>query len=200
MSQTTAPSGLLGQALTEKSAQLITLLQGKLGSQILSSSVELGDAVIKIPAQGALQFFQLLKLDSELQFNLLVDVTAVDWLDSQDDRFQVVYQLLSLVTKFRLRVLIDLPEAQPEVDSIVSLWPGANYLEREVWDMYGIKFRGHPELKRILMYEEFDGHPLRKDYPVQGKQPRIPLRAAEVRNTALDMARPALVGINPRKK
>jgi NADH-quinone oxidoreductase subunit C len=200
VSQTTAPSGLLGQALTEKSAQLITLLQGKLGSQILSSSVELGDAVIKIPAQGALQFFQLLKLDSELQFNLLVDVTAVDWLDSQDDRFQVVYQLLSLVTKFRLRVLIDLPEAQPEVDSIVSLWPGANYLEREVWDMYGIKFRGHPELKRILMYEEFDGHPLRKDYPVQGKQPRIPLRAAEVRNTALDMARPALVGINPRKK
>lgn len=200
MSQTTAPSGLLGQALTEKSAQLITLLQGKLGSQILSSSVELGDAVIKIPAQGALQFFQLLKLDSELQFNLLVDVTAVDWLDSQDERFQVVYQLLSLVTKFRLRVLIGLPEAQPEVDSIVSLWPGANYLEREVWDMYGIKFRGHPELKRILMYEEFDGHPLRKDYPVQGKQPRIPLRAAEVRNTALDMARPALVGINPRKK
>lgn len=200
MSQTTAPSGLLGQGLSQKSAQLISLLQGKLGSQILSSSVELGDAVIKISAQGALQFFQLLKLDSELQFNLLIDITAVDWLDSREERFQVVYQFLSLVTKFRLRVLIDLPEVQPEVDSIVSLWPGANYLEREVWDMYGIKFRGHPELKRILMYEEFDGHPLRKDYPVQGKQPRIPLRAAEVRNTALDMARPALVGINPRKK
>jgi NADH:ubiquinone oxidoreductase subunit C len=73
-------------------------------------------------------------------------------------------------------------------------------MEREAWDMYGVTFKGHPDQRRILMYDEFEGHPLRKDYPVQGKQPRIPLRSPEVRNTAVDMARPNLVSINRRAK
>ncbi len=191
--------GLIGAALAKKSADLVALLQSKFGSEILAGRVELGDAVVQMAPSRILEIFKLLKLDAELRFNLLVDVTAVDWLDARENRFEVVYQLLSLSTGHRVRVLVELPEERPEIDSIASLWPGANFLEREVWDMYGIKFRGHPDLKRILMYEEFDGHPLRKDYPVQGKQPRIPLRAPEVRNTALDMQRPALVSINPRK-
>ena len=91
------------------------------------------------------------------------------------------------------------PENDPVVDSMVELWPGADFMEREVWDMYGIKFKGHPDLRRILMYDEFVGHPLRKDYPVQAKQPRVPLLNPEVRNTAVDMKRAALVTINPRK-
>jgi NADH:ubiquinone oxidoreductase subunit C len=73
-------------------------------------------------------------------------------------------------------------------------------MEREAWDMFGVEFRGHPNLRRILMYDEFQGYPLRKDYPVQGKQPRIPLRAPEVRNTAADMKRAELVAINPRRR
>jgi NADH-quinone oxidoreductase subunit C len=193
-------SGLTGEALARKSAELITLLQSKLGSHIVEAKVDLGDAVIRISPDGSLEFFKLLKLDSELRFNLLIDITVVDWLDQRDNRFDVVYQFLSLETLFRVRVSIGVPEEKPEVESVVSLWSGANYFEREAWDMYGVTFHGHPDMRRILMYDEFEGYPLRKDYPVQGKQPRIPLRSPEVRNTALDMNRPALVSINTKKK
>ena len=91
-------------------------------------------------------------------------------------RFVVVYHFLSLPLKHRLRVEVpvgEVEEADPEVDSLSSLWAGADWLEREVWDMFGIRFRGHQNLKRILMYEEFVGHPLRKDYPVNKRQPLI---------------------------
>jgi NADH-quinone oxidoreductase subunit C len=86
-------------------------------------------------------------------------------------RFMVVYHFFSLRLKHRLRLEVPVVEADSEVDSLESLWSGANWLEREVWDMFGIRFRGHPNLKRILMYEEFAGHPLRKDYPVNRRQP-----------------------------
>ena len=89
-------------------------------------------------------------------------------------RFAVVYHFFSMSHKHRLRLQVPVEdETSPELDSLVSLWPGANWLEREVWDMFGIGFRGHPNLKRILMYEEFEGHPLRKDYPVRKRQPLI---------------------------
>jgi len=90
-----------------------------------------------------------------------------------ESRFAVVYHFFSLVHKHRLRLVIPVDEAVAEVDSLTSLWSGANWLEREVWDMFGIRFRGHPNLKRILMYEGFEGHPLRKDYPVKKRQPLI---------------------------
>jgi NADH-quinone oxidoreductase subunit C len=88
-------------------------------------------------------------------------------------RFAVVYHFFSLPLKHRLRVEVPLEEADAVVDSLTPLWKGANWLEREVWDMFGIRFRGHPDLKRILMYEEFEGHPLRKDYPVDKRQPLV---------------------------
>ena len=91
-------------------------------------------------------------------------------------RFVVVYHFFSLALKHRLRLEVpvgEVGEAEPEVDSLTSLWAGADWFEREVWDMFGIRFRGHPNLKRILMYEEFVGHPLRKDYPVNKRQPLI---------------------------
>jgi NADH-quinone oxidoreductase subunit C len=88
-------------------------------------------------------------------------------------RFVVVYHLFSLPLKHRLRLEVPVDETDAELDSVTSLWAGANWLEREVWDMFGIRFRGHPNLKRILMYEEFAGHPLRKDYPVNRRQPLI---------------------------
>ena len=88
-------------------------------------------------------------------------------------RFVVAYHFFSLKHKHRLRLVVPVEEAKPELDSLTSLWPGADWLEREVWDMFGIRFLGHPNLKRILMYEEFEGHPLRKDYPVNKRQPLI---------------------------
>ncbi len=88
-------------------------------------------------------------------------------------RFAVVYHFFSTAHKHRLRLVVPVEESVAEVDSLTDLWPGANWLEREVWDMFGITFRGHPDLKRILMYEEFEGHPLRKDYPVNKRQPLI---------------------------
>ena len=92
-------------------------------------------------------------------------------------RFVVVYHFFSMTHKHRLRLVVPVEEnpagKTEEVDSLADLWLGANWLEREVWDMFGIVFRGHPDLKRILMYEEFEGHPLRKDYPVKKRQPLI---------------------------
>jgi len=88
-------------------------------------------------------------------------------------RFVVVYHLFSLPLKHRLRLEVPVDETDAEVDSVTSLWAGADWLEREVWDMFGIRFRGHSNLKRLLMYEEFVGHPLRKDYPVNKRQPLI---------------------------
>ena len=88
-------------------------------------------------------------------------------------RFVVVYHFYSMTLKHRLRLVVPVDEDVAEVDSLTSLWPAANWLEREVWDMFGINFRGHPDLKRILMYDEFEGHPLRKDYPVKKRQPLV---------------------------
>jgi len=91
----------------------------------------------------------------------------------REARFAVVYHFYSVKHKHRLRLVVPVEEAEAELDSLTSLWPGADWLEREVWDMFGIRFRGHPNLKRILMYGEFEGHPLRKDYPVNKRQPLI---------------------------
>jgi NADH-quinone oxidoreductase subunit C len=88
-------------------------------------------------------------------------------------RFAVVYHFYSMALKHRLRLVVPVEESAAEVDSLSSLWPGADWLEREVWDMFGIRFRGHPDLRRILMYDGFEGHPLRKDYPVKRRQPLI---------------------------
>jgi NADH-quinone oxidoreductase subunit C len=97
-----------------------------------------------------------------------------DRLVSGDEyRFEVVYHFYSSANNRRLRVKVPLSSADPVLDSLTGLWASANWFEREVWDMFGVKFTGHPNLKRILMYEEFNGHPLRKDYPVRKRQPLI---------------------------
>lgn len=137
--------------------------------------------------------FQTLRDNQKFFFNMLIDITAVDWMDKRSPRFEVVYQLLSLTHMHRLCVKVSVEESKAEVDTVSDLWPAANFLEREVWDMFGIAFKGHPDLRRILLYDEFVGHPLRKDYPIQKKQPRIPLRYPETRNDSLDMSREPIV-------
>ena len=98
---------------------------------------------------------------------------AEPWPGPPKERFTVVYHFYSTTHKHRLRLVVPVDESVAEVDSLTPLWPAANWLEREVWDMFGIRFRGHPDLKRILMYDGFEGHPLRKDYAVKKRQPLI---------------------------
>jgi len=109
----------------------------------------------------------LLKEDPACSFNFLSDITCVDWYPSEP-RFEVIYHLLSIPNKERVRLKVKLDSASPTVESLTPVWPGANYFEREVFDLFGVRFTGHPYLRRIMMPEDWEGHPLRKDYPVEG--------------------------------
>jgi NADH-quinone oxidoreductase subunit C len=109
----------------------------------------------------------LLRDEPDCPFNYCSDVTCVDWYPSEP-RFEVIYHLLSIPNKERVRLKVRLDGNSPVVESVTSVWPGANYFEREVFDLFGIRFTGHPYLRRILMPEDWEGHPLRKDYPVEG--------------------------------
>ncbi len=109
----------------------------------------------------------LLRDDAACPFNYLSDVTCVDWYPAEP-RFEVIYHLLSIPQKERVRLKVRLAGDAPAVESITSVWPGANFFEREVYDLFGVRFTGHPYLRRIQMPEDWEGHPLRKDYPVEG--------------------------------
>jgi len=108
-------------------------------------------------------------LRDEFAFDMLSDLTAIDWSQAASPRFTVVYHLLSTTTHDYIRVTADCPsDAEPSVPSVTSLWPGANWHEREVFDMFGIGFAGHPDLRRILMWDGYPHHPLRKEFPLAG--------------------------------
>jgi NADH-quinone oxidoreductase subunit C len=109
-------------------------------------------------------------------FDIFLDVTAVDWI-GQEPRFEVVHHFYSTVHKARVRLKLRVPESDPSVDSLVPLYGSAAFMERECHDMYGIRFRGNADLRPILLYEGFVGHPLRKDYPKQQEQPLVPYRS-----------------------
>ncbi|HEY6763706.1 MAG TPA: NADH-quinone oxidoreductase subunit C [Candidatus Sulfotelmatobacter sp.] len=109
----------------------------------------------------------LLRDDAECSMNFLSDITCVDWYPAEP-RFEVVYHLLSIRNKERVRLKVRLNSASPTIESITPVWAGANYFEREIFDLFGIRFNGHPYLRRMLMPEDWEGHPLRKDYPVEG--------------------------------
>ena len=100
-------------------------------------------------------------------YNFLEDVTAVDWYPSEP-RFQIVYHILSIPLKQRIRLVVRLDSDEAALDSITLVWPSANFYEREIFDLFGVHFGGHPNLRRIMMPEDWNGHPLRKDYPVEG--------------------------------
>jgi NADH-quinone oxidoreductase subunit C len=116
----------------------------------------------------------LLKNNPELQFNLCEDVTAVDWARKKE-RFTIVYHIFSMQNKFRLVLRTDVDESECAVDSVSSVWRTANWHEREVYDMFGIHFNNHPDLRRMYMPEDFEYHPLRKDFPLMGIPGSLPL-------------------------
>ena len=130
-----------------------------------------GQVVARVPAEAWQPFAAAAR---DFGFEMCVDITAVDWLRARPRRFEVVANLVSVSQRLRLRMITDVDGETPLLSSLTSVWPGANFAEREVYDMFGITFEGHPDLTRILMPDEWEGHPLRKDFdtgsvPVQFK-------------------------------
>jgi NADH-quinone oxidoreductase subunit C len=157
------------------SAALRQLLQA-LPDAVLATHAQHGDATASVDAARVVEVLRFLRDTHGLEFDVLADLCAVDYLGHPDHagpRFEVVYHLLSTRELQRVRIKAGVPEVPCQIDSCVPVWPAANWLEREVFDLYGIRFRDHPDLRRLLLYEEFEGHPLRKDYPKERRQPLV---------------------------
>jgi NADH-quinone oxidoreductase subunit C len=187
---------------------LMQTVLDRLGDRVLEHHDFRGDDRIHVRREDILRVGRILRDDPALAFNMLMDVTVVDYFGQPDDfetkrevwdrhlvrmrrqpqrrhelvlppmgpheRFAVVYHLNSLTLHHRLRIKCRVPENDPTIDSLTPIWPGANWLEREAYDLYGIRFHGHPDLRRIYLYDEFVGHPLRKDYHKHAEQPIEP--------------------------
>ena len=158
---------------------MITLadLRERFGAAAVETHDQHGDHTIVVGRESLIDVLRQCRDLPALGFDMLTDLTAVDYLKfpGREDgpRFEVVYHLYSLARNHRLRVKVRVEEDDAVVPTAVSIWPIANWLEREVWDMFGVRFEGHPDLRRLLLYEEFVGHPLRKDYPINRRQPLI---------------------------
>ncbi len=161
------------------SQRLLDRAHAVLGAKITSSHSFHGDDTIVVESADIYEALSTFKTDAEAKLDFLVDLTAVDYYGhaTKDHRFEVVYHLRAMSTGERLRVKAELDDnedgTEPTIASIHDLWKCANWMEREVFDMFGIKFKAHPDLRRILMYEEFIGYPLRKDYPKDKRQPLV---------------------------
>jgi len=156
---------------------ILRRLTATFGDRIAESHDHPGDPTAVVERSAVLDVLRFCRDDPEIRFDVLMDLTAVDYLRYPGrefgPRFEVVYHLYSLPHNHRVRLKVRVEEDDAQVPSAVGLWPIANWFEREVWDMFGIRFDDHPDLRRLLMYEEFQGHPLRKDYPVSKRQSLI---------------------------
>ena len=140
-------------------------LKEKFASSVLDVKEFRGEVTVTVKKEDVVAILRCLR--DELRYNFLTDVTAVDYL-GKEPRFMVVYNLYSIPNKDRLRVKAPVAEGDCTIDTATTLWDSANWLERETYDLFGITFVGHPDLRRILMTDDWVGHPLRKDYPLQG--------------------------------
>ena len=158
-------------------SDILARLQERFGAAVLATHAEHGDHTLLVDLGTLPEVLRFCRDDAVLRFDMLMDLTAVDYLTypGREDapRFEVVYHLYSVPHNHRVRIKAGVEEDAPVVPTAVPLWPIANWLEREVWDMYGLHFAEHPDLRRLLLYEQFEGHPLRKDYPVTRRQPLI---------------------------
>lgn len=146
---------------------ILNRLQTALPNVPLEFSEYKNELTLQVQKNDIVEVCKVLKNDSELKFIQCEDVTAIDWA-KREDRFTVVYHLFSLKNRFRLVVKADVDESDCNINSVSSVWRAANWHEREAYDMYGIHFNNHPDLRRMYMPEEFEYHPLRKDFPVLG--------------------------------
>ena len=151
-------------------AAILDRLRTRFGAAVVETHAHRGDHTAVVERAAIVDVLRLCRDEPDLAFDMLSDLTAVDYLKfpGREDgpRFEVVYHLYSLRHNHRVRLKVRVDEDDAVVPTAVDLWPIANWLEREVWDMFGVRFEGHPDLRRLLMYEEFVGHPLRKDYPI----------------------------------
>jgi NADH-quinone oxidoreductase subunit C len=153
---------------------LIGEIRAALGEALESVADSFGDTVLVIRPGDVRRAMAALR-GAPFDYAVLLDLTCVDFA-AQEGRYELVYHLYSLSRNVRLRLKAPVPAGQPSVGTLVGLWKNAEWLEREVFDMFGVRFEGHPYLRRILTYEGFEGHPLRKSYPWRLEQPRIPLK------------------------
>ncbi len=153
-------------------SQALRRLLEALSDAVLETHAKLGDATAQIDASRIVDVARLLRDDPDLQFEMLTDLTCVDYIE-QEPRFEVVYHFYSVARNRRVRIKARVTADVCQIDSLIDLYPSADWMEREVWDMYGVRFEGHPDLRRLLLYEEFEGHPLRKDSPKERRQPLV---------------------------
>ncbi|MFI5300229.1 MAG: NADH-quinone oxidoreductase subunit C [Polyangiales bacterium] len=161
------------------SAIVLEKLKSQFGAAIVETGTSHGDEFAVVEPSKWHDVAKFLRDDAACDMSLFIDVTAVDY-PTRTPRFEVVMHLCSLHKGHRIRVKARIDEGSkgepPAIRSVADVWAGANWMEREAWDMFGVKFEGHPDLRRILLYEEFEGHPLRKDYQAQHTQPLVPYR------------------------
>lgn len=168
------------------SKQVLEKLQAKFGAAIKETHSHLGDDTALVDVDSWKPICEFLRHDPGCDFDLFVDLTAVDYPD-QEPRLEVVLHLYSVGRRHRIRLKA---KTAGEIDSVTGIWGGANWFERECYDMFGVTFRGHPDLRRILMYPEFVGHPLLKDYEANKTQPLVPYRTEAEAGLVLEKVAP----------
>jgi NADH-quinone oxidoreductase subunit C len=160
--------------------EYLSVLKSRFGDRIEEIHAQHDDATAVVKRDAIVEVCAWLRDDEKTLFDLFLDLTAVDYI-GRKPRFEVVIHLVSIPFRHRLRLKVRLDEDDPVMPTIIPVYPASNWFERECWDLYGIKFDGHPDLRRMFLQETFVGHPLRKDYPIAKRQPLIELRKSEVR-------------------
>ena len=157
------------------SQAVLDRLRTQFGERVLETSDAFGDHEARVAIENWVEVAQFIKDDADLQMDHFIDLTAIDYPERESARFDLTLIMRSSVHGARIRLRTRVVDGE-EPGTLSGLWAGANWAEREVWDMFGIKFKDHPDMRRILLYEEFVGHPLRKDYPIDKAQPLVPYR------------------------
>jgi len=153
-------------------SEFTEMIEAKFPDEILEGPALESENAVSVKSNKILKILEYCRTDENMKFNFLTDLTAVDFLEFKtSERFAVIYVLRNTESMEQLIIRAFL-SAQEEIDTVSDVWYSAEWLEREVWDLFGIKFKGHPNLKRILMPDDYEGHPLRKDYPLKGRGER----------------------------
>ncbi len=148
--------------------QIAEKIRERFADEVIDVREFRGQVSVTVRRDRIREISRFLHDDPDLSFDYLVDLCGVDYLGKKQQRFEVVYHLYSMQHRHMVRIKAEVPDADPSIDSVMPVWTGADWHERECFDLYGIRFRGHPDLRRILLPEDWKGHPLRKDYPVKG--------------------------------
>jgi len=174
------------------SERVLEAIKQKFGAGVLATHSQFGDDTAIVAPGSWKAICTFLRNDAQMSFDMFVDLCGVDY-PTRTPRIEVVLHLYSIARRHRIRLKTAVGDEDLEgceVDSVTDLWPGADWFEREVYDLIGVRFKGHPDLRRILMYPEFEGHPLLKDYPADRTQPLVPYRTESEAGLPLEKLAP----------